>query len=66
MFNLNLKDWDVQPDNIKSLNGQRGSPQCSKRSEGYFGHVFKLTEEGPMTSYGFAGSNILDNMYYVK
>lgn len=64
--NLNIKDWDVQPDNIKSLKGQRGIPQCSKRSEGYFGHVFKLTEEGPITSYGFAGSSILDNMYYVK
>ena len=64
--NLNIKDWDVQPDHIKSLKGQRGIPQCSKRSEGYFGHVFKLTEEGPMTSYGFAGSNILDNIYYVK
>ena len=64
--NLNIKDWDVQPDHIKSLKGERGIQQCSKRSEGYFGHVFKLTEEGPMTSYGFAGSNILDYMYYVK
>ena len=64
--NLNIKDWDVQPDYIKSLKGQRGIFQCSKRSEGYFGHVFKLTEEGPMTSYGFAGSSILDYMYYVK
>lgn len=64
--NLNIRDWDVQPDYIKSLKGMRGIAQCSKRSEGYFGHVFKLSEEGPMTSWGFASSSILDNMYYVK
>ena len=64
--NLNIRDWDVQPDHIKSLKGQRGIPQCSKRSEGYFGHVFKLSEEGPMNSWGFANSSILDYMYYVK
>ena len=65
---LNIKDWDVQPDNIKSVKGMRGIEQCSKRSDssGYFGHVFKLTQEGPMTSWGFANSRILDNMYYVK
>ena len=64
-FNLNIKDWDVQPDHLKSLKGMSGIAQCSKRSEGYFGHVFKLTKEGPMNSYEFAGS-MLDKMYYVK
>ena len=64
--NLNIRDWDVQPDHIKALKGGNGIQQCSKRSEGYFGHVFKLVEEGPITSYGFAKSNILDYMYYVR
>ena len=65
-INLNIRDWDVQPDHIKALKNGNGIQQCSKRSYGYFGHVFKLTEEGPITSYGFAKSNILDNVYYVR
>ena len=65
-MNLNIRDWDVQPDYIKSLKGGRGIPQCPKKSDGYFGHVFKLKQEGQMTSWGFASSKILDNMYYVK
>ena len=65
-INPNIKDWDVQPDHIKALKGGNGIPQCPKRSDGYFGHVFKLAEEGPITSYGFSKSNILDYTYYVK
>ena len=64
--NLNIKDWDVQPDNIKCLKGMSGIPQCSARSKGYFGHVFKLEQEGPLSSYDFAKSEIRDNTYYVK
>lgn len=65
-YNLNIKDWDLQPDRIISFKGGRGIPKCSKISDGYFGHVFKITEEGSMTSYKFADSSILDNVYYVK
>ncbi|MBQ7155561.1 MAG: hypothetical protein IJR85_08430 [Synergistaceae bacterium] len=64
-FKLNIKDWDIQPDFIKSLKGMKGIPQCSARSQGYFGHVFKLSKEGPINSYDFAGS-MLNQMYYVK
>ena len=63
---LNIREWYAQADFIKSVKGQRGIPQCPKRSEGYFGHVFKLKEEGQMTSWAFASSRILDNIYYVK
>ena len=65
-FNLNIKDWDLQPEHIISYKGRRGITKCSKISEGYFGHVFKIAEEGSMTSYKFADSSILDNVYYLK
>ena len=64
--NLNIKDWDVQPDYIKCLKGMKGIAQCSARSKGYFGHVFKLVQEGPLSSYDFAKSDIRDNTYYLK
>ena len=65
-INMNIRDWGAQPDHIKSLKGMRGIDQCSGRSKGYYGHVFKVTSEGPMTSYDFAGSAIMDKMYYVR
>ena len=64
--NLNIRDWDVQPDHIKCLKGMRGIDQCSGRSKGYYGHVFKLEQEGPLNSYDFAKSEIRDSVYYVK
>lgn len=65
-YNLNIKDWDVQPDHIIAFKGSRAIQKCPKISEGYFGHVFKLVEEGSMYSYNFANSSIRDNTYYVK
>ena len=65
-YNLNIKDWDVQPDHIIAFKGMRPIQKCSKISDGYFGHVFKLTEEGSMNSYSFANSSVLDNVYYLK
>ena len=65
-INMNIRDWGAQPDHIKSLKGMRGIDQCSGRSKGYYGHVFKLVDEGPMNSYDFANSSILDKMYYVR
>ena len=65
-INMNIRDWGAQPDHIKSLKGMRGIDQCSGRSKGYYGHVFKVLDEGPITSYDFAGSSILDKMYFVK
>lgn len=64
--NLNIKEWYDQPSHIKSVKTGSGIPQCSKRSLGYFGHVFKLEREGTFTSYAFASSSILDNLYYVQ
>ena len=60
---LNIRDWEKQPQYIFNLKNQ-AIAECTKKGSHLYGHVFEPTNSGSGRSYEIA--KLLEKIYWVK